>query len=100
MYAREARRRGRPEIYHEPVLTRRHPMRSTRGLVTAADTRSRVSPCRHQHTFFLESYATFACNPDVNYHNVETHFLGLELRLCPAVQHPAHGEYRLGVTSR
>ena len=100
MYAREARRRGRPEIYHEPVLTRRHTMRSTRG----AGHRSGHSPtCQPVPTpthIFLESIATFACNPDVNYHNVEAHSLGLELRLCPAVQHPAHGEYRLGVTCR
>ena len=42
---------GGPTSTTNPVLTRQHTMRSTRGLVTAADTRPRVSPCRHQHTF-------------------------------------------------
>lgn len=32
----------------------------------------------------LQTIATYACNPDVNYHNVEAHLLGLELRLYPA----------------
>ena len=36
----------------------------------------------------LQAIATYACNPDVNCHNVEAHFLGLELRLYPAMQQP------------
>ena len=32
---------------------------------------------------FLESIANIACNPDVNFHNVEAHSLGLALRLYP-----------------
>ena len=83
VYAREARRRGRPESYHELDPTHRHTTRSARVLVTPAGTRTRVKPCRYQRTFSSSPSRLLHATRMLIFARWRLISLGLEPRLCP-----------------